>query len=94
MAGESLGPFIVHPIVVAALLGGLKMDADTVIAGLLHDAVEDTDMTFLRSSSCSAPWCGASLRFVDGDHSAVGPTIAMLWGSRCFFALLSHHRPR
>ena len=41
-------PFIIHPMAVAGLLGGLKMDADTVLAGLLHDTVEDTDMTFLQ----------------------------------------------
>ena len=31
---------------VATLLAGLKMDAETIMAGLLHDTVEDTDMTF------------------------------------------------
>jgi RelA/SpoT family (p)ppGpp synthetase len=39
-------PFIIHPVQVALLLSGLKMDGETVIAGLLHDTVEDTDMTF------------------------------------------------
>ena len=39
-------PFIVHPVQVATLLAGLKMDAETIMAGLLHDTVEDTDMTF------------------------------------------------
>lgn len=33
---------------VALLLSGLKMDAETVIAGLLHDTVEDTELTFAQ----------------------------------------------
>lgn len=39
-------PFIIHPVQVCLLLAGLKMDGETVIAGLLHDTVEDTDLTF------------------------------------------------
>jgi RelA/SpoT family (p)ppGpp synthetase len=39
-------PFIVHPVEVSLLLSGLKMDAETVMSGLLHDTVEDTDLTF------------------------------------------------
>ena len=37
-------PFITHPINVGIILASLKMDADTVIAGLLHDVVEDCDI--------------------------------------------------
>ena len=43
---KSGDPFIIHPVEVALLLSGLKMDAETVMAGLLHDTVEDTDLTF------------------------------------------------
>jgi GTP pyrophosphokinase len=39
-------PFIIHPVEVALLLSSLRMDGETVIAGLLHDTVEDTDLTF------------------------------------------------
>lgn len=39
-------PYIIHPVEVALLLAGLKMDGETVMAGLLHDTVEDTDLTF------------------------------------------------
>ena len=35
-------PFITHPVAVACILGDMGMDQDTVIAGLLHDTVEDT----------------------------------------------------
>ncbi len=36
-------PYIIHPLSVAAILVGLGMDSESVIAGLLHDVVEDTD---------------------------------------------------
>jgi GTP pyrophosphokinase len=45
-ARKSGEPFIIHPVEVSLLLAGLKMDGDTVMAGLLHDTVEDTDLTF------------------------------------------------
>lgn len=37
--------YIVHPICVTIILANLRMDADTLAAGMLHDAVEDTDYT-------------------------------------------------
>lgn len=39
-------PYFIHPEAVALILSDLSMDDDTIIAGLLHDALEDTDMTF------------------------------------------------
>ena len=38
-------PYIIHPVAVAKILAGFGMDNETVIAGLLHDAVEDTGYT-------------------------------------------------
>lgn len=38
-------PYITHPLAVAAHLVEWQMDPDTVIAGILHDTVEDTDTT-------------------------------------------------
>ena len=38
-------PYIIHPICVAIILADLEMDKETLIAGLLHDIVEDTPMT-------------------------------------------------
>jgi len=39
-------PFVTHPVAVAAILAETRMDRDTVVSGLLHDTVEDTELTF------------------------------------------------
>ncbi|NBV27087.1 MAG: bifunctional (p)ppGpp synthetase/guanosine-3',5'-bis(diphosphate) 3'-pyrophosphohydrolase, partial [Actinobacteria bacterium] len=38
-------PYVTHPIAVAAIVAELGMDAKTIAAALLHDAVEDTAVT-------------------------------------------------
>ena len=48
MSGE---PYIIHPLWVAIILANLEMDKETILAGLLHDAVEDTSMTLEEVSS-------------------------------------------
>lgn len=38
-------PYITHPVAVACVLADLHMDVPTLLAALLHDVVEDTDIT-------------------------------------------------
>ena len=38
-------PYIIHPLCVAIILADLEMDKETLVAGILHDVVEDTVMT-------------------------------------------------
>ena len=42
LSGE---PYVEHPLAVACLLAELRLDADTLAAALLHDTVEDTELT-------------------------------------------------
>jgi len=48
-------PFVLHPIEVAKILSQSQMDIESVIAGILHDTVEDTDLSFDQISALFGP---------------------------------------
>lgn len=55
-------PFVTHPLEVACILAKLRMDHESIIAGLLHDTVEDCphitfdeiEVRVSRSRACSS----------------------------------------
>ena len=42
-ARKSGEPFVTHPVEVSRILAEMRLDAESLVAGLLHDTVEDTD---------------------------------------------------
>ena len=56
-------PYIVHPLEVAKILAELELDLETIVAGLLHDVVEDTGETL---SSISERFGSETALLVDG----------------------------
>ena len=39
-------PFVIHPLAVANILSDLRLDSATIVTGLLHDTIEDTNATY------------------------------------------------
>ena len=60
MSGE---PYLIHPLEVANILTGIKMDPQTIATGLLHDTVEDTYTTIEKIDELFGPEVAA---LVDG----------------------------
>lgn len=47
--------YFVHPIEVAKILAELEMDESTIAAGLLHDVIEDTDISYEQMAKDFTP---------------------------------------
>ena len=45
---KSGDPFIIHPLEVAKILTSIKLDGDSIAAGLLHDTLEDTNLNIIE----------------------------------------------
>ncbi|MBM7582298.1 GTP pyrophosphokinase [Caldicoprobacter guelmensis] len=56
-------PFIIHPVEVALILLELGLDVDTVVAGILHDVIEDTGVTLQQLEN---EFGGDIAKLVDG----------------------------
>jgi (p)ppGpp synthase/HD superfamily hydrolase len=56
-------PYFTHPIAVATILAGMAADGDTIIAALLHDTVEDTD---LKLDTIDQEFNGSVRNLIDG----------------------------
>ena len=56
-------PYIIHPLCVAVILAELELDKETIVAGILHDVVEDTVMT---SEEIAAEFSDEIALLVDG----------------------------
>jgi len=56
-------PYITHPVAVASILAELGMDAETIIAAILHDTLEDTTLT---SEQIGADFGPVVIELVDG----------------------------
>jgi len=45
---DSGDPYLIHPVAVADILSDLKLDSATIATGLLHDTIEDTEITYQK----------------------------------------------
>ena len=60
---QSGEPYIIHPLNVALILAQLELDRESIVAGLLHDVVEDTSITL---DDIRAEFGGEVALLVDG----------------------------
>ncbi|MCX7740579.1 MAG: bifunctional (p)ppGpp synthetase/guanosine-3',5'-bis(diphosphate) 3'-pyrophosphohydrolase [Meiothermus sp.] len=57
-------PYITHPVAVAQILAELRLDAEAIMAGLLHDTIEDTEV---RPEELEERFGPAVRRIVEGE---------------------------
>ena len=74
MSGE---PYIAHPLEAALYLADLNLDADTIMAALLHDVIEDCVVTFQEIES---RFNNQVAKLVDGVTLTVPPRRAVQAG--------------
>jgi GTP pyrophosphokinase len=55
--------YVSHTVEVASILAGLRLDTDTIVAGLIHDTLEDTDFSIVEIEARFGPQVAA---IVDG----------------------------
>ena len=48
-------PYFIHPYEVACILSDMELDAQAIVAGLLHDVIEDTEFGYATSSPSPPP---------------------------------------
>ena len=61
-------PYFSHPLEVAGILTGMRLDSASIVTALLHDTVEDTEATL---EDIERLFGGEISRLVDGRHQAV-----------------------
>ncbi len=64
MKRKSGEPYIIHPVAVTEILAEMNLDVAALLAGLLHDTVEDTDVTFEQIEERFGP---TVRRIVEGE---------------------------
>jgi RelA/SpoT family (p)ppGpp synthetase len=71
-------PYFIHPAIVAEMLAHLGADADTIIAALLHDTIEDTPLTLEEIDRQFGPAVTTLINGVtklDSSHLRQGPKL-------------------
>ena len=50
-------PYIMHPVAVAVNIEQMGLDAESIMAGLLHDTIEDTEASYAEVVQPPYRWC-------------------------------------
>ena len=63
-------PYITHPLAVAGILADLRMDAETLCAAILHDALEDTPLSINFTAAMISVMVSAAIGVIFGFFPA------------------------